>query len=64
MTEILLVLSNLSIGTLWGLLLMYITLSYLNWLRNDELSKFGVQKSTPVSPVSFEIYNSFLPQLA
>ena len=44
MTEILLVSSNLSIGTLQGLLLVYITLSYLNWPRNGELSKFEVQK--------------------
>ena len=35
---------NTLIGTLQGLLLVYITLSYLNWPRNGELSKLEVQK--------------------
>ena len=37
----------LSNGTLQDSLLRYITLSYLNWPRNGEPSKFVVQKSVP-----------------
>ena len=34
----------LSIGTLYGFLLKYITLSYLNWLQNGKLLNLEVQK--------------------
>ena len=47
MIEILLVSNTLSIGMLQDHLLRYTTLSYLNWPRNGEPSKFVVQKSVP-----------------
>ena len=44
MTEILHVSNILSIGTLQGFLLRYITCSYFNWPRNNEPSEFKVLK--------------------
>ena len=47
MTKILPVSVLLSNDTLWGFLLRYITLSYLNWPENGEPSMFEVQKNCP-----------------
>ena len=69
MTDILPVSVLLSNGTLWGFLLRYITLSYLNWHENGEPSKFEVQLydfKNSCSPDFFQVLtfieqNIFLP---
>ena len=46
MTEIFPVSKLLSITTIQGFLLRYVTLFYDNWLRNDRPAKFEVRKKS------------------